>query len=87
MPLPDESALIALGPQLLGEGPLVLGEILDVADVALVVGQQLVAEGAAPVNSEARAGVQIADGVNQESKRVPVAASASRFGVRQVVLP
>ena len=45
VPLAHEPQPVALGAQLAGEGELVVGEVLQIAHVALVVGQQLVAEG------------------------------------------
>ena len=45
VPFAEQSALVAGVPQRFGEGELPVGQILLVADVALVVGQQLVAEG------------------------------------------
>lgn len=45
VPLADEAAVVAPLAQRPGEGELLLGQVLQVADVAFVVGEELVAEG------------------------------------------
>lgn len=45
VPLAEQAAVVAVFAQRPGEGELVLGEVLQVADVAFVVGEELVPEG------------------------------------------
>lgn len=48
VPFADQPQPVAGCPESLGEGELAVGQILDVADIALAVGQQLVPERCGP---------------------------------------
>ena len=76
MPFAEQRALVARASQRLREGELPVGQILEVADVPLVVGEQPVAERGIP-GEHARAG-RGADGRG----RVPAVEAGARGGER-----
>lgn len=87
VPLAEQAAVVAVFAQRPGEGELVLGEVLQVADVAFVVGEELVPEGClAGQQAGAGRGADGGGGV-PAVEAGSVAASSSSAGVWASGLP